>query len=82
MQAYLIKNITRLRKDFIVDGEFLMTLKIGTKLKVENYEFLLKGVALGTRSPIVVKNSSILIEPKDKIEDYSCLLGKTLEIIQ
>ena len=80
MQAYLVKSVYRLRKDIVVDGEFLTTVKIGSKLKFGSHEFLVKGITLGG-STIKRKEPSILLEPIPKIEDEKILLNQVLEIV-
>lgn len=81
MQAYLVKSVYRLRRDIIVDGEFLTTVKIGSKLKFGHHEFLVKGITLGGHST-KKKEPSILLEPMPKIEDEKILLNQVLEIIK
>lgn len=81
MQAYLVRSVIRLRRDLIVDGDFLNTIKIGTKLRCQNYEFLVKGVTLGLRSNKYEKKSGILLEPMSKIENEEFLINQILETI-
>lgn len=81
MQAYLVKSVFRLRRDLIVDGDFLNKIKIGTKLKCQNYEFLVKGVTLGLRSAKYENKSGILLEPMSKIDDEKILINQILETI-
>ena len=81
MHAYLIKNVIRLRKDLIVEGDFLIKLKIGDKLKLDEYEFLIKGVALGLRNFQKNHTPSMLMETSKKIDDEKLLIGKTLELM-
>lgn len=83
MEAYFVKSVSRLRKDLIVDGKFLNSFKIGTKLKYLTYEFVVKGVILGERNSTFknLNNQSIVLEPIPKIEDEQILINKILETI-
>lgn len=81
MQAYLVKSVYRLRKDIIVDGDFLTAVKIGSKLKCQNYEFLVKGVGLGLRSANYENKPGILLEPMCKMIDETILVNQILETI-
>lgn len=81
MQAYLIKSVYRLRKDIIVDGDFLSTIKIGSTLKYQDYKFLVKGVGLGLRSNNYENKPSILLEPLLKNMDENVLINQILETV-
>lgn len=80
MNAYLVHNVYRFRKDLIIEGHFLMNMKIGNKLKYKEYEFVVKGIVLGNHSNFKKDAQSIVLEPVVKIENEQILINQMLEI--
>lgn len=81
MKAYLVKNVTRFQKNIIVDGKFLSSFKIGSKLTCLGHEFLVKGIVLGDNASKQPNTQSILLEPVITLEDETIFIDQTLELV-